>query len=585
MADRIRLLQHVVHRSFGSAVGEVASILLTRGSLAFPQLTRLSALPPSTIYSCLLILSLHSLLYHSESEVNGRLVELYEMNEVGIERRMRGGWYVEMAREWNEAACLDAVIESLWTEGMQKGDSMAEVAARAMLKRQAENDREREGYENRGEEIPERLRFKGKKIRLHGFEDARKAAKKMLRKAFSEGYISIVTPGSQLSPSSLEIKWEEELRLGIKGIPSAKDMKQLKSDLRAKKEEWAEEEVERAKGGSLDSGKRKKFVEGMDDYPELPPKAFFRINADRFHIRWRGEVMQQFAHDYYNESVAKVFGVILKIADKSCDTMEDNSSKTISRQEIQSAWENLPSGSRPKLKDCFGDGGPDPNWHLIEKKDGDLITEIAFVLAGADHQGMSGSGTFLVQQGEGPGARWSVHYDVLGGWMKRTLVEAIIKDKLGEVAIRCWRILEAKGKLDEKHLARLAFLSVKDAREVIGRLSAADLIEPQEVPRSADRAPSRTFFLWYVDFHKVLLSLLGHQYKALANLQAQKDFQLSQRKALVEKRERTDVRADPSLLGKRDVAAIAELDKVMEALTVAEMRIGAQCFVLSELDP
>lgn len=39
----------------------------------------------------------------------------------------------------------------------------------------------------------------------------------MLRKAFSEGFISIVTPGSQLSPSSLEIKWEEELRLSIKG--------------------------------------------------------------------------------------------------------------------------------------------------------------------------------------------------------------------------------------------------------------------------------------------------------------------------------------------------------------------------------
>lgn len=150
---------------------EVASMLLTRGSLAFPQLTRLSALPPTTIYSCLLILSLHSLLYHSESEVNGRLVELYEMNEVGIERRMRGGWYVEMAREWNEAACLDAVIESLWMEGMQKGDSMAEVAARAMIERQKDNDSEREGYESRGEEIPERLKFKGKKVRLHSFED------------------------------------------------------------------------------------------------------------------------------------------------------------------------------------------------------------------------------------------------------------------------------------------------------------------------------------------------------------------------------------------------------------------------------
>jgi hypothetical protein len=28
----------------------------------------------------------------------------------------------------------------------------------------------------------------------------------------------------------------------------------------------------------------------------------------------------------------------------------------------------------------------------------------------------------------------------------------MIEDKLGQVAIRCWRILEAKGKLDEKHV-------------------------------------------------------------------------------------------------------------------------------------
>lgn len=105
------------------------------------------------------------------------------------------------------------------------------------------------------------------------------------------------------------------------------------------------------------------------------------------------------------------------------------------------------------------------------------------------------------------------------------------------------------------------------------------------MPRSADRAPSRTFYLWHVDYHKVLLALLGHQYKALANLQAQKEHQLGLRKALVEKRERTDVRADPTLLGKRDKEAIRRLDQVMEALTVAEMRIGAQHFALEELDP
>lgn len=105
------------------------------------------------------------------------------------------------------------------------------------------------------------------------------------------------------------------------------------------------------------------------------------------------------------------------------------------------------------------------------------------------------------------------------------------------------------------------------------------------MPRSADRAPSRTFFLWSVSYSKVVSSLLQHHYKALANVQAQKAFQLELKKALVHKRDRTDVRADASLLSKADKEALKELDKKMEALTVAEMRIDKQVFVLAELDP
>lgn len=115
---------------------EVASILLTRGALKFGQLTALSNLPPSTIQTCLLVLSIHSLLWHSETDVNGRLVELYEMNEVNIERRLRGGFYVDMAREWDENAAFDCVVESLWRDGMQRRDTLTETAANVLLMRQ-----------------------------------------------------------------------------------------------------------------------------------------------------------------------------------------------------------------------------------------------------------------------------------------------------------------------------------------------------------------------------------------------------------------------------------------------------------------
>lgn len=136
-----------------------------------------------------------------------------------------------------------------------------------------------------------------------------------------------------------------------------------------------------------------------------------------------------------------------------------------------------------------------------------------------------------------------------------------------------------------RQLARLAFLPVKEAREVLSQLSSAGLIEPQEIPRSADRAPSRTIYLWFVDFNKVVTSLIHHHYKALANLQAQRQHQLELRRGLVDKRERSDVRADPSLLSARDREMIVELDKVLEALSVACLRVDEQLFVLREFDP
>lgn len=66
---------------------------------------------------------------------------------------MRSGWYVEMAREWDDGAGLDAVIESLWKEGMQKADALTVVAARAMWERQQAEQAERERKENAGEPV------------------------------------------------------------------------------------------------------------------------------------------------------------------------------------------------------------------------------------------------------------------------------------------------------------------------------------------------------------------------------------------------------------------------------------------------
>jgi DNA-directed RNA polymerase III subunit RPC3 len=134
-------------------------------------------------------------------------------------------------------------------------------------------------------------------------------------------------------------------------------------------------------------------------------------------------------------------------------------------------------------------------------------------------------------------------------------------------------------------LARLAFLSVKDAREVIARLSSHNFIEPQEVSRSADRAPSRTFFLWFVDYSRVITSLLSHHYKALANLQVQRAKVLQDNAALLIKSDKTDSSGCKIPLTVKEQDQKALMKDVLLALATAEARIDRDVFILSELDP
>ncbi|TKA53401.1 hypothetical protein B0A53_04387 [Rhodotorula sp. CCFEE 5036] len=631
--ERSRLLQHVVYQQFGAAVGEIASILLFRGALSFPQLAKLTALPPSLVHASLLVLSTHCLLFHSETEVGGRLTELYELNHDAIERRLRGGMYVEMATEWQGGAQLGQVVEVLWKEGMLRREDLIEVVRCQLAVERGVDAFGGGGEATDGDDL------KGKK-RAKDADKVAEDAERLVRKAFAQGYIQIVTPGSQLSPSSLEIKWEEELRALIKGIPSTKDMKEVKDKLEQKQKSWAEEERARAMGKSADVAaedseddapkrkkrkqrgepssrtkkKSKKSKQGIfskgggsesdtvsergcdddsddDDDDEAPEEVFYRVNEERFHLQWRAQLLRSYASDLYNPQVAAVLGIILDITTTDCQSMAETQSRPVSLHQISQYYERLKH--KPDLSAALAKHKHDPSWPPSSSSSkrgsspraGDYILATCEVLSGLDRWGISTQETLLMQQGESTHAKWAVDWAMLGKAMKRSLVEAVIRDKLGDKAIRCWRILEAKGKLEEKHLARLAFLPVKEAREVLSQLSSAGLIEPQEIPRSADRAPSRTIYLWFVDFNKVVTSLIHHHYKALANLQAQRQHQLELRRGLVDKRERSDVRADPSLLSARDREMIIELDKVLEALSVACLRVDEQLFVLREFDP
>lgn len=118
-------------------------------------------------------------------------------------------------------------------------------------------------------------------------------------------------------------------------------------------------------------------------------------------------------------------------------------------------------------------------------------------------------------------------------------------------------------------------LAPKDVRVITASLSSASLLELQEVPKGADRLPARTFYLWHVDLARAYTALISHLYKTMANLAQRREHELKEHAAVVEKRNRTDVReSGGELLSEQDKTELAALDATLEKLTLAEQRTG-----------
>ena len=93
----------------------------------------------------------------------------------------------------------------------------------------------------------------------------------------------------------------------------------------------------------------------------------------------------------------------------------------------------------------------------------------------------------------------------------------MVRERFGGPACRIFRLLLMKRNLEQKQIAEMVFyhvylrrnanfsidfqamISVKDTRELLYKLLKAKYVQIQEVARTSDHAPSRTFYLWRVD--------------------------------------------------------------------------------------
>lgn len=89
----------------------------------------------------------------------------------------------------------------------------------------------------------------------------------------------------------------------------------------------------------------------------------------------------------------------------------------------------------------------------------------------------------------------------------------------------------------------------------------------------------------YVDLRKAYSVILGNLYKTLYNISTRRQAEQDAPdvRAVLEKRERSDVSQDESLLSRLERGILKEWSTKQEKLTVLEMRVEETVFLLNDL--
>ncbi|KAL6309048.1 RNA polymerase III subunit RPC82-domain-containing protein [Sparassis latifolia] len=531
-ADTTRLCDQIILSHFGPLTAAVASVLLIRGRLPLAQLVRFSGLKPRIVRAAILVLVQHNVLWHAQTDDDG---EVFEVNITECLMRLRFGRYVWQAEQLYGKAGAE-IVQLILDHGKLRSP---EIVSRLSI------------YDP----------IKGPALysqTLHKLVDAR--------------YLRPSTILSHVSPRDKRMKYEAEEKAKISGFPTAKELREAKetAEARLRREEDEAEQTgmkRKAKDQSGRSLKRK-----ANDEDTVNDAVFFRVNCDKFNVHIRNKLMETAAAERFNDSAGLVVRATLKATEAKQFSLADSRSDPTSFANI--AMQLMDDDDLSKGLVLHGPKKPTSV---------SLIKEYLGILASADNPTPAGRAASFVSMNN---SKVQVEFELVGRRLRRRVLEAITRERYGDDGVRIVRLLLDTGKMDEKQISKIGMMSNKDVRPLLSALSADSLISLQEVPKSADRNPTRTFYLWYVDLQKAYSVLLNNLYKTLYNIGMRRQAEKEEPsvKAVLDKRQRSDVSQDEErLLTRNEREVLAQWEKKREKLTTLEMRVEEAVFVLRDL--
>ncbi|KAK7878845.1 hypothetical protein WMY93_030871 [Mugilogobius chulae] len=235
---------------------------------------------------------------------------------------------------------------------------------------------------------------------------------------------------------------------------------------------------------------------------------YWQVNFERFHLHFRDQTIVSAVANKLDQTSSEIVRTMLRMSEVTTSPLA-TCTKPLSANEI---FRSLPSSYNIQRQ-------------ILDQYLSLLVDDPMEFVGKA---GESGGGMFVV----------NLHRALAN--LARATLESVVQERFGSRSARIFRLLLRTRHLEQKQVEDFAMIPAKEAKDMLYTLLSENLVQLQEVPKTPDYAPSRTFYLYTVNQLPTARMLLQNCYKSVGNLIERRLFETKESKRLLEKSQRIE---------------------------------------------
>ncbi|XP_064416599.1 DNA-directed RNA polymerase III subunit RPC3 isoform X2 [Latimeria chalumnae] len=234
-----------------------------------------------------------------------------------------------------------------------------------------------------------------------------------------------------------------------------------------------------------DGGQKAKRKKLEEETKESPPDdgVYWQVNFDRFHQHFRDQAIVSAVASKLDQTSSEIVRTMLRMSEITTSSGAAHT-QPLSSNEI---FRSLPSG------------------YNISKQ---ILDQYLTLLVDDPME-------FVGKAGESGGGMYAINLHKALACLARATLESVVQERFGSRSARIFRLLLRKRHLEQKQVEDFGMIPAKEAKDMMYTLLSENLVSLQEIPKTPDHAPSRTFYLYTVNTLPAARMLLQRCYKAV----------------------------------------------------------------------